>query len=199
MGFAVRVENGVLRVGSESYRPHLMCHAGQRNALREVANDGEEVQITTNFMDDFAKAGQESFMPFLVVGCVLQTDLSILREGDPIFRIRKILGGDPPIDGVAGDVIERQTGCDEGGIHLKHLFLRLPQCLDMAHRVVEVRTLEVVIVDTEGFLKLCGIRFVRYGNDGRIQVAHVVAADLITSVGETVGMFVIGGAEEKRG
>ena len=77
----------------------------------------------------------------LVADLVAEPDAAVALEGDPVVGPGQVLGGQPEVDGVGGDVAQSASGGELGLDRLLapvHLLGRLADHLDVAHRVVEV-------------------------------------------------------------
>ena len=129
-------------------------------------------------------------------------DGAVRAEGDPVIWLRQVLGGQPEVHGVLGDVAQR-PGRRELGLErflaAEHLRLRLADHLDVAHRVVEVRAAEVEVIDAEGLLEDGRVRVLGQGEHGLAVVVHEVAADLIGAVGQPVRVLVASGGQQQLG
>ena len=113
--FAVAIECAGLRIVSKTDRAVLVCNASQRNALAEEQVAGEETFMALVSMDasisSAVASGSQLFdqplVAFLVVWLVLQNDLAVAVERDPIVRVGQILGGEPEIERMFAHQIQR--------------------------------------------------------------------------------------------
>jgi hypothetical protein len=92
----------------------------------------------------------------LVVWCIAQRHLARPVDRHPIFRVWQVLGCQPEINGVIGQVVE-QAGREEGGferlLSAVHRAQRLAEHLDVAHGVLEPFHSEIKVIERERFLK----------------------------------------------
>src|ERR1041385_3779528 len=98
-----------------------------------------------------------------------------------------------------GHKFEREAGSDGGRAGGKGDGVELADEGDVAHREFPFLGGEVVVVEAEGFLENGVVGGFGDGEQNRIGVAHVVAADDVGGVGEAARVFVVGGAEEGGG
>src|ERR1044072_2694039 len=98
-----------------------------------------------------------------------------------------------------GQQIKRPSRSYRGRTGFQSVSVELADERDVAHRVVPVSRAEIEIVDCECLLKDCWVWTLGKGHEYRIDVAHVVTADNIRSVGETIRMAVISRSQQQRG
>jgi hypothetical protein len=97
----------------------------------------------------------------------------------------QVLGGEPEVDGVLGDLVERPLRRELGLQRLLaavHLGARLADHLDVAQRVVDVGAAEVEVVEPERLLEHGRVRLLGEREHRLAGVEHVVAADLVGAV-----------------
>ena len=117
----------------------------------------------------------------------------------PVVGPRQVLGREPEVDGVLGHALERPLGRElrlAGSLAAEHRRLRLADHLDVPERVLEVVGAEVEVVHAERLLVDGRVLLAREREDGGRVVEHVVAADLIRAVRETVRVLVARGEEQ---
>ena len=123
------------------------------------------------------------------------------RERHAVVRPRQVLGREPEVDGVLGDLVEaegrRELRLDRL-LAAEHRRRRLADHLDVAHRVLEAGHPEVEVVHAERLLELRRVLLLRDRQDRGAVVEHVVAADLVGAVGEAVRVAVVGRGEQQR-
>ena len=122
-------------------------------------------------------------------------------ERDAVLGAGQVLGREPEVDGVLGDLVERERRRElrlDRLLAAEHRRGRLADHLDVAHRVLEAGHPEVEVVDAERLLELRRVRLLRDRQDRRAVVEHVVAADLVGAVGEAVRVAVVGRREQQR-
>ena len=115
---------------------------------------------------------------------------------------RQVLGRQPEVDGVLGDLVERERRRElrlERLLAAEHRRRRLADHLDVAHRVLEVLGSEVEVVDAQRLLELRRVRLLGHRQHRGAVVEHVVAAHLVGPVGESVGVAVIGRRQQQLG
>ena len=136
----------------------------------------------------------------LVVRRVAQHDVAVAVEGDPVVGVGQVLDGQPEVDGVRGDVAERegrrQLGLDRL-LPAVHRGRRLADHLQVAHREVEVGVAEVVVVEPQRLLEPGVVGLGRHRQEGPAVVEDVVAADLVRAVGQAVRVAVVGAGEQQ--
>jgi hypothetical protein len=88
-----------------------------------------------------------------VCGRVAEFGASVKAERDAIPRVGDVLGREPEVDRVAGDVVERETGDERRCSRLQDLAVGLAEHLDVPEREAEVVCAPVVVVDAEGLLE----------------------------------------------
>ena len=123
-------------------------------------------------------------------------------EGDPVLGSRQVLGGQPEVDCVRGDLVERELRRELGlerFLAAEHRRRRLADHLDVAHRELEVLRAEVEVVDAQRLLELRRVRLLGDRQHRGAVVVHVVPAHLVRAVREPVGVAVVGRCEQELG
>ena len=131
-----------------------------------------------------------------------EVDVAVAVDGDPVVRLGEVLGGEPEVEGVAGDLGQREVRGQLGelGFLALHRFgVGLADHLDVAGRPVVVGRPEVEVVEPDRLLEDGVVGFLGQGDDRLAVVEHVVAADLVGAVGEAVGVLVVRRAQQQLG
>lgn len=89
--------------------------------------------------------------------------------------------------------LEREVRC-KFGVGAEHLGFGLAQHLEVSERIVELSRAMIEIVAAERLLKNSFVLALRKRNHRGVVVRHVMPADDIGRVGETVGMTLVRGA-----
>ena len=148
------------------------------------------------------QALEELFLRFLVAGRIADRDVAVMRQGDAVFREREILGRQPEVDRVTGDVTQCPGGREAGLTRLlaaEHRCLRLADHLDIAQRITELLVTQVEVVDAQRLLKDGGVLLLGQCQHRLAVVEHVIAADLVGAVGQAVGVLFVRRGEQKLG
>ena len=132
-------------------------------------------------------------MAFLVIRCVAQDDVAISIESDSIVRLGEILRRQPEVEGMVRHRIESEARRDGRSTCAERYTIELTDEGDVAHRVRPILRTKIEIVDRERFLKDDRVRASRYSHHHGVCVPHVVTADHVRSVRESVGMSFIRG------
>jgi hypothetical protein len=93
----------------------------------------------------------------------------------------------------------RSEPCLPRPLAAEHRRLGLADHLHVAERELEVVGAEVEVVEAERLLIRGRVLVAREGEHGRRVVEHVVAADLVRAVGESIRVLVAGGSEQQLG
>ena len=114
-----------------------------------------------------------------------QVDVAVSVGGDPVVRLGKVLGGEPEVHRVPGDIRQRPFRREHGEFRLlaaHGLRVGLADHLDVAHRPLVVFGGEVEVVDPQGLLKDRVVRLLRQRHHRLAVVEHVVASHLVRAV-----------------
>src|SRR5262249_17769152 len=125
-------------------------------------------------------------------------DVAVAIEGDAVVGIRQVLGGEPEIQRMLRDEIERHSRHERRSAGRQRYRVELPYEGDVPHRVRELVVAEVEVVDRERLLKDGRVWNPRDGQQHRVDVAHVVTADDVRGISETARMTIGGGAQQQR-
>jgi hypothetical protein len=178
--------------------------AGDGNLVLEVGVVGEQVPVVhAEVLQHLPELVEQAVLGLLVAGRVADLDLAVLVERDAVLGPRQVFGGEPEVDGVAGDLLQA-PGRSEAGLAgllaAEHRRLRLADHLDVAQRKLEVvPAAEVEVVDPEGLLEDGGVLFLRQREHGLAVVEHEVAPDLVGAVREPARVLVGRGREQQPG
>ena len=204
MRLAVEVEDRGRRVGAEAQGPGLVGGAADRHVLAEIERAVEQVRVDLEPGAEVAQLGLEPVQRLLVGLRQIEPHLAVLVE-DAVLRDRQVLGGEPEIEGMRGDPVERlfREPLQEARQALAADLhpVRLADHLDVAEGVIPVVGAEVEVVEAERLLEPGRVRGAGDRQHRRVVVPHVVAADLTRPVGESLRVGVAGRAQhqERRG
>ena len=149
------------------------------------------------FSSSYRRSASSSFVEWYA-----RWTLRVAVERDPVLGHREVLGGEPEVDGVLGDVAEapvRREHRELGLLALHRLRVRLADHLDVAGRPLVVVGGEVEVVDAERLLEDGLVELLRERDDRLAVVEHVVATDLVGAVGEPVRVPVVRRAQQDLG
>ncbi len=194
MGPAPGIQDTVRRVFAKTAGAHLMGSGGDVHGLKE--DHGK-----AGLVENLAPLVTEALVAFAVFGLPREADMAVAVEGDPVAGVGQVFGGEPPVHGVAGGPGDEGNG-EQGLLGMEQRRRDLAEILDVAEGIgiIGVARVVVKIVDGQGFLEDGGVFLGGFeGHAGAIEMAHVVAPDLIAAVGETLGRGGIGGGEEEGG
>ena len=138
----------------------------------------------------------------VVVGRVREGDAPVRPQRDAVVGPWQVLGREPEVDRVAGDLVERPRRRElrlERLLAAVHRRRRLADHLDVAERVVDVAAAEVEVVEPERLLEHGRVLVLGQRQHGLAVVEHVVAADLPGPVRQPVGVPVGGRREQESG
>ncbi len=203
MGPAVLVQDRRGRVRAEPARAGLVRDAGHRDLVLEVRVVRQQVPVMhPEVGEHLLELVEQPPLGLLVAGRVAELDVAVARERDAVLGQRQVLGRQPEVDGVAGDVAQRPRRREPrlaGLLAAEHRRLRLADHLDVAQRVLVVRAREVEVVDPERLLEHGRVLFLGQREHGLAVVEHVVAADLVGAVGQPARVLVGGRREQQLG
>ena len=194
MGLAPGVQDAVCGILAKTAGSHLMGGGGDIHGLKEDHGEAGPVE-------DTAPLGTEAPVAFAVFGLPGEANMAVAIEGDPVAGIGQVFGSEPPIHGVAGSPGTDGEG-EPGLLGTEQRRRDLAEILDVAEGIgiIGVARIVVKVVDGEGLLEDGGVflgGFERHA--GAVEMAHVVAPDLVAAVGEALGCDGIGGSEEDGG
>src|SRR5213592_4180943 len=195
---AVAIERRRLRIVAEADRAVLVRHAGERHPLpdEEVARD--QVMLAPQRIHQALELRDQALVAFLVVRLVVQHDLLILRNRDPVVGVGQIFRSEPKVERVFRDQVERHSRHDRGGAGRQDVGIELPDEGDVPHRVLPFVGCEVVVVQCERLLEHGRVWLLRDGEHDRIDVPHVMAAHDVRAIREAARVAVVGGAQQQR-
>src|SRR5206468_4477073 len=106
MRFAIAIERARLRIVAEADRAVLVRYSGKRDALAEEQVSGEKALVALVPVDralrlllhQALKLFDQAFVSFFVVRLVLQNDLAIAIDRDPVVRIGQIFRSKPKVE-----------------------------------------------------------------------------------------------------
>jgi hypothetical protein len=163
VGLAVHVEDGRRRVQAEANGAGLVGDARDRDLVLEVPGPRNEmVGVHAQVIEHRLQLAVQLLLRLLVVGRVRQADVAVVRERHAVVGCRQILGRQPEVDRVGGDIGQRELRGEHGLerlLALEHLGVGLADHLDVAHRVVEPGHPEVEVVDAQCLLEDRLVRF----------------------------------------
>ena len=171
-----------------------MRHPGHRDVHRHVEVLSEHVVLGhADVVQDLLQLFVEA-LGLLVVCCrVGQVHGALAVERDPVLGPGEVLGGQPEVHGVGGDVGQAPVRCQQrevGLLPLHGLRVGLADHLDVAQRIVEVRAAEVEVVQPERLLEGGLVGFLAQRHD-RFEIWRlVIPPDLIRAVGQPARMGV---------
>ena len=106
MRFTVAIKRAGLGIVAETDRAVLMRDTGERDALAEEQVSGEKALVAFVPVDralrlllhQALKLFDQAFVSFFVVRLVLQNDLAIAIDRDPVVRIGQIFRSKPKVE-----------------------------------------------------------------------------------------------------
>ena len=203
MCLTVHIQGRRLWILAEATGSGLVCYTGNRNeALHVGIAVNQMVRVHAKVIEHGLEFVVEFLLCHLVIGCVAQRDLPLLVDGDAVVGIRQVFGGEPEVDGMMRDILQREHWrqlCLNGFFAFVHGSLGLADHLDVAHRVLETLHTKVKVVQPERLLELGRVGFFRDGKHRHAVVEHIVAPDLVGAIGKPIGMLVIGGLQQEYG
>ncbi len=203
MCLAIDIQGRRLWILPEATGSGLVRYTGNWN---EALHVGIAVDQVVRMHAKVTEHGLEFVVEFLlchlVIRCVAQSDLPFLVDGDAVVGIRQVFGGEPEIDGMMRDILQREHRrqlCLNGLFAFVHGCLGLADHLDVAHRVLETLHAKVKVIQPKCFLELGRVGFFRDSKYCHTVVVHIVAPDLVGAIGKPIGMLVIGGHQQQLG
>src|SRR5262245_9143065 len=161
---AVDVEHRRRGIGPEPAGAGLVGAAGDGDVGLQVRMPGDEVvRVHAEVAEHRLELVVQPVAGGLVSHFVAESDAAVGLEGDAVVGPGQVLGRQPEVDGVGGDVAQDPRGRElrlERFLAPVHLLGRLADHLDVAHRELEVLGAEVEVVDAERLLE-----------DGRVGLA----------------------------
>ena len=194
MGLAIRVEHGGGGIGAEAAGAGLVGYPADVDLVFHVEISWDEVLVHANVVEHRLELGIEAFFGDLVVRRVAERDLAFAVDCDAVVGRGEVFGGEPEINGVTGDEVEREHWGEPGFDRLLafiHRALGFSDHLDITHRKLKVLHAKIKIIQPKRLLVFRRIRFLGNRQHGLAVVIHVVPADLVGAVGEAVRVFVI--------
>ena len=203
MCLAVDIQGRRLRILPEATGSRLVCYSCHRDVVLHVHIAWDQViGMHAQVIEHGLEFVVQLLLGYVIIGRIAQRDLPLFIDTNTIVRIRKVFGGEPEIDGVKSDILQRKHRCQfrlDGLFAFVHRSLGLADHLDIAHRVLESLHAKVKIVQPERLLELGRVGFSRDGKHRHAVVVHIVAPDLVGAVGKPIGMFVISGHQQQLG
>ena len=92
--------------------------------------------------------GQQALMRLEVVVRLGQVDAAPAIHRHPVRRVRQVLGRDPEVDGVLGDVVEREPGREPRSTAPEDIPVGLTEHLNVPERQLRVGVAPVIVVDS---------------------------------------------------
>ena len=112
---AVGVQDRGGGIGAESAGARLMGTSGHRDLVLEVGVMRQQVVVVhAEVREHLLELVEQALFRLFVAGLVLDHDVAVARERDPVLGRGQVFGGEPEVDGVAGDVFERPVGSEPG-------------------------------------------------------------------------------------
>ena len=131
-----------------------------------------------------SQAGQESLelrqQPTVRLGVVVglgQVDVPLAVDRGAVVRVGEILGREPEVERVLGDVVEREPRREAWCAGAKDRAISFTEHLDVPEREDRVLGAPVKVVEPERLLELCPVRRPRHRDHGAVQVGHVMPPD----------------------
>src|SRR3954468_1669295 len=187
---AVGVQDRRRAVAAEPARPGLVGAPGERDLVLEVRVARMEVVAAhAEVPEEPLELAQELALRLLVGRRVGDLHAAVAAHGHPVLEPREVLGRQPEVDGVPGDVAQRPLRRElrlQRLLAAVHLGRRLADHLDVPERVVDLVGAEVEVVEAERLLEHRRVGLAREGQDGRAVVEHVVAPDHVRAVRQAV-------------
>src|SRR5262245_10933646 len=199
---AVEVQGRGPRVEPESYGPVLVRDAGERNASGDVRLEPEQVVGIVDGADLLHHAPELRDQPLVrlvVVRGVLEHDATIRSEAHPVVGVGEILGGQPERERVRRHSLERPARRDPWGARAQCVGVRLSDHGDVSQRELPLRGREVEVVEAPRLLEDGRVRVQREGEQERVDVTHVVAADDARAVRQPLRVAAARRSQEQRG
>ena len=105
---AVGVEHRRRRAEAEPARPRLVRDARDRDLVLEVGVARDEVVLVhPDALEQRLELGEQPLLGHLVGRLVGELDAPVVAQRDPVLQPRQVLGGEPEVDRVAGDLLQR--------------------------------------------------------------------------------------------
>jgi hypothetical protein len=133
----------------------------------------------------------QTLVRFDVVRRVRQDDVPVFVESHSILRPRQIFRRKPKIERVFCHLLKSESGCDRRRAGRERHTIELSDKRDVSHRIRPVIRAEIEIIDRERLLKHSRVRAFGNGKKDRINMAHVIASDLIGAVCKSVRMMFV--------
>ena len=203
MRLAVDIQGRRLRIFPEAAGSGLVRYPGHRDVVLHVHIAWDQVVgMHAQVIEHGLEFVVQLLLGYVVIGRVAQGDLPLLIDTDTVVRVRQVFGGEPEVDGVKSDIVQRKHRCQfrlDGLFAFVHGCLGLADHLDVAHRVLESLHAKVKIVQPEGLLELGRVGFSRDGKHRHAVVVHIVAPDLVGAVGQSIGVLVVSRHQQQFG
>jgi hypothetical protein len=88
--------------------------AGERNLLAEHRPARDAHLVTAERTQQVLELGQQPLVGLGVVVGLGEVDVPLAVDADAVLRAGEVLAGEPEVDGVPGDVVEREAGREPG-------------------------------------------------------------------------------------
>src|SRR3954447_13236467 len=105
---AVEVERRALGIGAESHRPAVMGDAGEWDLLAEHRPPRNRRAAATEGTEEVLELCQELPVRSGVVVGLGEVDVPLAVDRDAVARVGQVFGGQPEVERVLGDVVERE-------------------------------------------------------------------------------------------
>ena len=188
---------------AEPARAGLVGAAGHRDVHLHVEVLAQDVVVGhPDVVEDLLQLVVQPGGLLVVVRLVGDVDVAVTVDRDPIVWVGQVLGGQPEVDGVGGDLVEAPVRSELGQCGLLTLHRRavgLADHLDVPEWPAVAGAAEVEVVEAERLLEHRVVALLGQRHHGLGVVVHVVAPDLVGAVGEPVGMPVVRRLEEELG
>ena len=199
MRFAVHIERRRLWIMGKSDGAVLVRHASQGDALANEQAAGQQAFVAgvpmhgaPGLLHQMLASGDEALVTLCIVRRVGEHDAALPVKADAILRRRQILRSEPEVERVPGHQVERPPRRQGWRTSLQLFRIELANEGNMTHRVVPVFVAEIKIVHRQGLLKYRRIGTFREGHEHRVDVSHIMPSDRARTVGQAVGVPVVG-------
>ena len=109
MCLTVLIQGRRLWILPEATGSGLVRYSGNRNEALHVGIAMDQmVRVHAKVIEHGLEFVVEFLLCHLVIGCVAQSDLPLLVDGDAIVGIGQVFGGEPEVDGMTRDITKRE-------------------------------------------------------------------------------------------
>ena len=204
MGFAVGIQCGSPGIVAKTHGAVLMSDGRQWQALTKIEISRKQalvtfmpVNVAVSLLQCFLQLGLQTIVTFDVVQLVADFDFVFTIHGHTIFRVRQIFGGEPEIQRVFRHQIQRPARRNSRRTGFQRVSIKFAHERNVAHRIFPVLRSEIEIIYCQSLLKDGWVWALRQRHQNRIDVAHVVTADDVRTVSQTIRVTVVRRAQQQ--